>query len=160
MESCAAATSDSKSSISETSVSASSFSASTTVLSNSFACPRKVPNNWLEAVSQNSSWAVLCKRFLTRSTSLAPGNSTRIRPEVPKRWMFGWVTPNLSIRLRNTSNAETIEASIFLRITGLTSSSAMLKLMSSLKVRFPKISGLDRLSSPFNSSKAKKKLST
>ena len=88
-----------------------------------------MPNDWFEAVSQNSSWAVLCKRFLTRSTSLAPGNSTKIRPEVPNRWMLGWVTPNLSIRLRNTSKAVLIDPEISASIIGLTSAFDNLKLI-------------------------------
>ena len=34
-------------------------------------------------VSQNSNCAVLCNKFCILSTSLAPGNSINILPEVP-----------------------------------------------------------------------------
>ena len=41
--------------------------------------------------------------------SLAPGNSIRILPDEPNLWIFGCVTPNLSIRFLRTSKAEIID---------------------------------------------------
>ena len=71
--------------------------------------------------------------------------------------MFGDVTPNLSIRLRNTSKAETIDSSIFVSIIPLTSLSDISNLMTSLNVRFAKISGEANLVSPLIASNAVKK---
>ena len=63
--------------------------------------------------SQNSNCAVLCNKPFTLSTSLAPGSSTKILPEFPSLWIFGCVTPNLSILFLRTSNAEVTDSSIF-----------------------------------------------
>ena len=70
--------------------------------------------------------------------------------------MFGDDTPNPSIRLRNTSNAETIDSSIFVSRIPLTSSSDMSNLISSLKSRLAKISGDANFVSPLIASNALK----
>ena len=109
--------------------------------------------------SQNSNWAVLCNKPFTLSTSLAPGNSTNILPELPSLCMLGCVTPNLSILFLKTSNAEVTDSSILVFKIGCTSSSDILKLISSLNVLFANISGDASLESPFILSKAIKKSS-
>ena len=53
-------------------------------------------------VSQNSRLALPCNNFLTRSGSLIPGSSTRIRPSFSNFWILGATTPKRSIRVRNT----------------------------------------------------------
>ena len=93
----------------------------------------------------------------TRFLSFAPGNSIKILPEFPKRWIFGDETPNPSIRLRNTSKAETIDSSIFVSKILFTSSSVISNLITSLKSRLAKISGEANFVSPLISSKALKK---
>ena len=55
--------------------------------------------------------------------------------------MLGWVTPNLSIRFLKTSNAETIDSSIFDLKIDFISSSDVSNETSELKVLLPKISG-------------------
>ena len=87
IESCAS-TSAKRSSIAESSLLSSSSSeleAASISLTTSLACVKKAKNCSFLKVSQNSNCAVLWRRFFTRSTSFAPGNSTKIRPEVPKR---------------------------------------------------------------------------
>ena len=71
--------------------------------------------------------------------------------------MFGWVTPNLSILFLKTSNAETMDSSIFCLIIGFTSSSDISKFTSSLRDLFANISGDAKLESPLISSNDIKK---
>ena len=58
---------------------------STTSFKTSLAWNKKLANSSPLKASQNSSCAVLWSNPFTRSTSLAPGNSTKIRPELPIR---------------------------------------------------------------------------
>ena len=127
------------------------FASSATLL---FASCKNPAISSLLYTSQNSSCAVLCNSLETRSLSLAPGNSTNIRAEFPKRCMFGCVTPNLSIRLRSTSKADVIDSSIFLLITFFTSSLDMVALISSSNPLLKKISGDASTLSPSRASKA------
>jgi hypothetical protein len=54
-----------------------------------FALSNKPATSAFSKVSQNSKFAVPCKSFLTRSGSLTPGNSTKMRPDASNFWMFG-----------------------------------------------------------------------
>ena len=134
-------------------------SASTIDLTTPLACTIKFKKSCPLKASQNSNWAVLWSKFLTLSISLAPGSSTNILPELPSLWMLGWVTPNLSILFLKTSNAETIDSSIFSLITGCTSSSDMSKVISSLNVLLANMSGDASFVSPLIASNATKKSS-
>ena len=132
---------------------------STTSFKTSLAWNKKLANSSPLKASQNSSCAVLWSNPFTRSTSLAPGNSTKIRPELPIRCMLGCVTPNLSIRFLRTSKAETIDSSIFADNIGFTSSSLISKVISSLSVLLAKISGEAKFASASIASNATKKSS-
>ena len=59
-------------------------------------------------VSQNSSFADPCNSLRTRSGSVTPGSSIRILLVPSCNWMFGEVTPNLSIRVRRILNERSI----------------------------------------------------
>ena len=71
--------------------------------------------------------------------------------------MFGWVTPNLSIRFLRTSKAEIIDSSIFDLMIDFISSSDVSNETSELNVLFPKISGDVNLVASESESKASKK---
>src|SRR5690606_2917211 len=142
-ESCPA--SDKRESISDRGsfLTTSSVFTSTTFFKTSLASKRKLATSGYLNVSQNSSCAVVCNNSFTRSTSFAPGSSTKIRPEVPRRCILGCVTPNLSTRSRKTSKAETIDSLIFLLMMGFTSLLDIWKLISSPNALLEKISGDD-----------------
>ena len=59
----------------------------------------------------------------------------------PKDWMLGCVTPNLSIRLRSVSNADSIVALISVSRTVATSELLIPVSTFSLRITFAKISG-------------------
>ena len=73
--------------------------------------------------------------------------------------MFGDVTPNSSIRLRNTSKAETIDSSTFVSKTACASLLDIFKSISPTKDLLAKISGDANFLSPSISSNAVKKSS-
>ena len=77
-------------------------------------------NSWYSYVSQNSNWAVDCNSFLALSVSLIPGSSTKILPAVSNLWIFGWVTPNLSILLLKILNERFIASSTSILIKSKT----------------------------------------
>ena len=135
---------------------------SSTLAGASLACraalswPKNIVKSEALKVSQNSNWAVLCKRFFTREISLAPGSSTEIRPELPNFLISGLVTPNLSIRLRNTSKAEEMDSSTFLLMIGCTWELLICGVICELRVLLPKMSAEANLA-PVASKASKKR---